>query len=286
MNKPNQSNQAFKNPPITLMGMSGVGKTYNTLRLFEGKKCFHYSCDVEIGCVALQDEIVDSIRRDIMAQPGLRAYLESGAIKINNNITVENLETLSAYVGKIGNPTQGRLGKTSHGGYSLEEFKRRQKEYYKAECDVLLDLESQIKKAQKNNYEHFINDTTGSICEIEDEDVLDFVAKHTTIVYIKATYEEEQEVIRRSIKYPKPLYYPKSRFDIWLDEYLETNGLQSSEEMEPDEFSRWVFPRLFRERQPKYQRVADRYGVTISSDELKKAKTPTEFYALIDNKKI
>lgn len=268
---------------ITLMGMSGVGKTHLALRLAE-EGWYHYSCDPEIGCSVLKDEIIDSIHKDIQAHAGLRAYLESGAIKINNNITPENISTLSAYVGKIGNPTQGRLGKQSHGGYSLKEFKRRQRKYYEAECQVLLNLKNRILKAREDGFEYFVNDTTGSFCEVEDEKVLDEVGRHTSVVYIKATYEEEREVVRRSIEYPKPLYYPENKFDQWLDEYLVQNNLSSSEEIEPDEFSRWVFPRLFRERIPKYQRIADKYGITVSSDEVRNIQSAEEFLSLVEKK--
>ncbi|MCD8526170.1 MAG: hypothetical protein LRY62_03140 [Alphaproteobacteria bacterium] len=41
------------------------------------------------------------------------------------------------------------------------------------------------------------------------------------------------------------------------------------EQIDPDAFSRWVFPHLFRARLPKYQRLADMYGVTVPSAALR-----------------
>ena len=268
---------------ITLMGMSGVGKTYMALRLAKWG-WYHYPCDPEIGCTILRDEIIDTIHKDIMAHEQLRSYLESGAIKINNNITPDNISTLSAYLGKIGNPTQGRLGKQAHGGYSLKEFKRRQKKYYDAECQVLLNLKTRVPEAEAEGYEFFVNDSTGSMCEIEDEDVLDYIGNNSLIVYIRATHEEEQEVIKRSLEYPKPLLYPAKKFDEWLNIYLEENNLQKPREIEPDEFSRWVFPLLFKERLPKYERIADKYGITISSDEMRQMKNSNDFLNCIEQK--
>lgn len=265
---------------VTLMGMSGVGKTHMCLKLAEWG-WYHYSCDPEIGRTVLKDEIIESIKKDVMAHPQLRAYLESGAIQINNNITAENLETLSAYVGKIGNPTQGRLGKHTHGGYPYEEFKRRQKMYYEAECQVLMNLKERIPQAETEGFEYFVNDSTGSMCEVVDEDVLDYVGTHTQIVYIKASPEEEREVVRRSIEYPKPLFYPADKLDEWLKTYMEENGLSSTDEMEPDEFSRWVFPLLFAERLPKYQHIAERYGITVSSEDFRKVESHADFLDLV-----
>lgn len=266
---------------VTLMGMSGVGKSYTSFRLAEWG-WYHYSCDPEIGCNILKDEIIETIQKDIMAHAQLRAYLESGAITVNNNIKPENIATLSAYVGKIGNPVQGRLGNHAHGGYSLEEFRRRQRKYYEAECQVLMNLKDRIPQAEAEGYEYFINDSTGSMCEIEDEEVLDFVGQNSLIVYIKATPEEEQEVVRRSLEYPKPLFYPPGQFDEWLSTYLQENNYSRPREMEPDEFARWVFPKLFAARLPKYQRIADQYGITVSSADLRAVQSEDDFLALIE----
>lgn len=75
---------------ITLMGMSGVGKTYlSTMLAGQGWK--HYSCDYEIGTRYLGDEIV----RTLSAARG-----ES----VQNEITAENLSMLSEYVGRLGDP--------------------------------------------------------------------------------------------------------------------------------------------------------------------------------------
>ncbi|MEM8833186.1 MAG: ATPase [Pseudomonadota bacterium] len=266
---------------ITLMGMSGVGKTHLSLQLAEWG-WYHYSCDPEIGCNIMQDEIIESVKRDVMAHHQLRAYVESGVLRIKNNITPENISTLAAYLGKIGNPTQGRLGKQSHGGMPLKEFKRRQQAYYEAECKSLLNIKERIKKAEEEGYSKFVNDSTGSLCEINEQEVLDYIGQNTEIIYIKASTEEEEEVVRRSIEYPKPLFYPADKLDEWLEEYKRKENVSSTDDIEPDDFSRWVFPRLFEERLPKYQEIADKYGRTISSREIKDINSEEDFLALLD----
>ncbi len=54
------------------------------------------------------------------------------------------------------------------------------------------------------------------------------------------------------------------------------------DEVEPNEFSKWVFPLLFRSRIPKYERLAAQYGVTVSSDNVWNIKSEDDFLRLIE----
>lgn len=235
---------------ITLMGMSGVGKTYLSCLLGQ-QGWFHYSCDLEIGTTLLGKEIEETL-----GEP--------------NKIVAEDLSQLSTYVGRLG-----------QGGLPLEEFKRRQKKYFEAECQSLKNLRSKVKEANNQGFANVINDSTGSLCEIDDETLLDTVDEHSLIIYIKASAEEEKEVLKRAQEYPKPLFFSPERFDYWLEEYLSEKGLSASDEMDSDDFSRWVFPRLFENRLPKYQRIADKYGATIPSFAFKNIKTEQEFLDIV-----
>lgn len=235
---------------ITLMGMSGVGKTYLSC-LLARQGWFHYSCDLEIGTKYLGSEVEQTLGE-------------------KNNITAEDLSQLSRYVGKLG---KGEL--------SLDEFKRRQKKYYDAECESLKKLQSVVQGAHKNGFHHVINDSTGSLCEINDGLLFDAIDENSLIVYIKANAEEEKEVLKRAQEYPKPMFFSPERFDYWLAEYLTSKGLNGVNEMESDDFARWVFPRLFENRLPKYQYIADKYGVTIPSETLHGVKTSNEFLNII-----
>lgn len=238
---------------ITLMGMSGVGKTYlSTMLERQGWK--HSSCDLEIGTKFLSEELETTLGQ-------------------KNRIVMEDLSQLSEYV--------GRLGPSDKGGISLEEFKRRQGAYYVAECKSLKALKSIVGRAQEEGFTHVVNDSTGSLCEIDDDTLIESIDENSLIVYIKASEEEEQNVLRRAQEYPKPLFFSPEKFDSWLAEYLAENNLNSSDEMEPDDFSRWVFPKLFENRLPKYQRIADKYGVTIPSTAFKDIKTSDEFLNVI-----
>ncbi len=271
-----------ENKAITLMGMSGVGKTYLSEKLASWG-WYHYSCDLEIGVNLLGDDIVETIRNDILAHPGLRLFFETGAISINNNITVDNLRTLSAFIGKLGNPSQGRIGKEGHGGIALDEFKRRQKLYCEAEHQSLAQLSEKISEALQQGHHKFVNDSTGSMCEMDDPDLIRSVAENSLIVYIKASDEELQAVIRRAEEYPKPLLYPAKKFDDWLEAYLKERGLSSPDDIEPDDFSRSNFRKLLDHRIPIYDAIADQYGVTVSSTDFKEVDSEEAFLDILRN---
>jgi hypothetical protein len=222
---------------VTVMGMSGAGKTHASLML-AAQGWRHYSCDYMIGTKFLNI-------------PG---------------VTREDLRPLSAFVGQVGDP--------AFGGLPLEEFRPRQQLYYDAECQSLREAMDEIAQAGQQN---FINDSTGSLCEIADRDLLDFVGSRTLFVYIKASPEEEMEILDRARHYPKPLFFPPDRFDGWLDSFMREKDIAAVEEIVPDEFSRWVFPHLFASRLPKYQALADRYGVTVPSAEFKTVNSEKTF---------
>lgn len=238
---------------ITLMGMSGVGKTYLSLMLSK-QGWFHYSCDLEIGTKYLGQEIEETLDEP-------------------NRVKAEDLSQLSNYV--------SRLGAKQHGGLPYDEFKRRQQKYLAAECQSLRELQNVVKQAHAKGFQHVINDSTGSLCEIDDEVLLDSIDENSLIVYIKANAEQEQKVLKRAQEYPKPLFYSPERFEYWVEQYLAEKNLKDADEIVTDDFSRWVFPRLFENRLPKYQAIADKYGVTIPSEAFQDITTANEFLDIV-----
>ena len=51
--------------------------------------------------------------------------------------------------------------------------------------------------------------------------------------------------------------------------------------VEPDDFVRWVFPKLFHSRIPRYDAIAEQYGYTITTEELRTVKKVDDFLNLI-----
>jgi len=258
---------------ITLLGMSGVGKTTLANKLPKDQ-WFHYSGDYRIGTKYLAEPILDNIKRQAMQVPFLRDLLRSDSIYICNNITVDNLTPIATFLGKVGNPEQG--------GLPLEEFKRRQALHREAEIAAMLDVPVFIDKARDiYGYRHFINDAGGSVCELDAPRVLEVLAEHTLIVYIKTTPELEQTLIERARQSPKPLYYREAFLDEQLAVFMAERGYQEPEEIPPDEFVTWVFPRLLRARLPRYRQIADRYGYVIDASEAAQVRDEKDFLQLV-----
>ncbi len=88
-----------ENKSVTLLGMSGVGKTHlsNLLRKHDW---FHYSGDYD-------ESILDLIKEQAMKVPFLKDLLRKDWIYITNNITVDDLGPVLSFVGKLGNPELG-----------------------------------------------------------------------------------------------------------------------------------------------------------------------------------
>ena len=264
----------WSNKSITLLGMSGVGKT-RLANLLRSEDWFHYSGDYRIGTRYLDEPILDDIKKRVMQVPFLCDLLRSDSIYIRNNITVNNLNPVSSFMGKLGNPEQG--------GLDLEEFKRRQRLHEAAEIAAMKDIPEFIKKAREiYGYQHFINDAGGSICELDDQEVLDVIAENTLIIYIKASEEDEVELIRRAQQAPKPLYYREDFLDEQLQQYQEQNNLDYVASIDPDDFARSIFPKLFKSRIPRYEAIAKKYGYTISTKELAQVSSEEDFMQLIE----
>lgn len=265
--------RAWENKRITLLGMSGVGKTRLSNILRRGN-WFHYSADYRIGTRYLDEPILDNIKQEAMKVPFLRDLLRSDSIYIRNNITVDHLKPVSSFMGKLGNPELG--------GLSLTEFKRRQSLHHIAEVAALKDVPEFIRKAQEiYGYRHFVNDAGGSVCELDDPEVLRVLDEHTLLLYIKASEKDERELIRRAEADPKPLYYRAAFLDDQLAAFMAERGLEYVAMIDPDEFVRWVFPRLFYSRIPRYEAIAAEYGYTITTEELAQVESEQDFVELV-----
>ena len=272
------SGQEFKEwdkKAITLLGMSGVGKTRLACMLRK-YHWFHYSGDYRIGTRYLDEPILDNIKQKLMHIPFLKDLMRTDSLHLRNNITVDNLNPVSTFLGKLGNPEDGGLG--------LAEFKHRQELHRQAEIATMIDVPEFIQKAHHvYGYDYFINDAGGSLCELDDADVLSALSDNTLILYIKASKTDEQELIKRAEGSPKPLYYREAFLDEQLAAYMSENSLEYVALIEPDDFVRWVFPRLFYSRIPRYEAMADQYGYTITTEEVAKVQNENDFMELIAN---
>ena len=234
--------KSLENKAITLLGMSGVGKTTLANKL-DQSQWFHYSGDYRIGTKYLEESILDNIKAKAMRIDFLADLLRSDSIYICSNITVNNLEPVSTFLGKVGNPDLG--------GLDLSEFKNRQKLHRQAEIYAMLDVPHFIGKAKNiYGYPNFLNDAGGSLCELNDPSVFEVLSQNTLILYIRADQEHEETLCKRAVTSPKPLYFQEEFLDKHLEMFMQENNLSEVEEINPDEFGSWVFPKLLEHRKP------------------------------------
>ena len=260
------------NKAITLLGMSGIGKTTLANKLPKSK-WFHYSGDYRIGTKYLEEPILDNIKERAMEVVFLKELLKTDSIYISSNITVDNLAPISTFLGKIGAPSKG--------GLNPKEFLRRQELHKKAETEAMQDVPGFIEKSKRiYGYDNFINDAGGSICELAGTDAMDALVKITMIVYIEENQEVKDTLIERAKSYPKPLYYNTDFLMRNLENY-ENEMNESSETMDPNEFVRWIFPKLLKYRKTKYETIASQHGYTIQASDAIHVNNESDFLELI-----
>jgi hypothetical protein len=262
---------------VLLFGMSGLGKTHLSNMLRDAGDWFHYSVDYRIGTRYMGEYIADNFKREAMKVPLLRELLMTDSVYIASNITFNNLAPLSTYLGKPGNPDKG--------GVPFAEYMKRQAQHREAEIAAMLDTGRFIDRAQAiYGYDHFICDTSGSICEVVEADnpadpVMQALSQNLLLVWIKGSEAHTAELIRRFDRAPKPMYYqPAFLHDAW-EEYRSLHNV-TEDSVDPDAFVRWTYARALAHRQPRYAAMA-RWGITLTAEEVAAVKSPADFDALI-----
>lgn len=266
--------QAAPEKRVMLFGMSGLGKTHLATMLRRAGGWFHYSADYRIGTRYLGEEIADEFKREAMRLPLLRDLLLSDSVRIESNITFDNLALLSGWLGKPGDPDKG--------GLPIDEYRRRQELHRAAEIAATLDSVAFIRRAREvYDYPHFVCDTSGSICEVVEPDdavdpVLAALAGMMLPVWIEGSAAHTSALIERFNRAPKPMYYRPA----FLTEAWRTYGADHPGPVDPDAFIRWTYARAMDARQPRYAAMARR-GVTVTAAEVAALATPADFTDLI-----
>lgn len=266
--------RAWKHRSITLLGMSGVGKTYLSA-LLRRNDWFHYSGDYRIGTRYLDEPIADLVKSKAMEVPFLRDLLRRDWISIGNKIRVSDLGPVLSFVGQLGDPSKG--------GLSMEEFSRRQALYRQAEIQAMLDVPRFVDRARAiYGYSHFVNDVGGSLCELDEPAVIELLAEHSLILYIRVPEADEIKLIQRAQSDPKPLYFRPEFLQEAVADYLAETGLEYVADIDPNGFTRWVFPRLFHSRVPRYEAIARPLGYTVESTEVAQVRDEQDFLSLVE----
>ncbi len=263
---------------VVLFGMSGLGKTHLSKMLSNNGDWFHYSVDYRIGTRYMNEHIVDNFKREAMQNGFLSGLLKSDSIYIASNITFENLAPLATYLGKPGNPTLG--------GIPFEAYITRQRQHRSAEIAASKDAVDFANKAHDiYGYNHFICDTSGSVCEIVNPDdpkdpVLCALSATMLPVWIEGDENHNQELENRFQTAPKPMYYNEDFLRQKWAQYLRQHDI-SEDAVNPDDFILWGYRELLAHRLPLYRNIAKNWGVIVKADEVRAIRDPQDFHTLI-----
>lgn len=266
---------------LLLIGMSGVGKTYLSTVLSKNQK--HYSVDYLIGAKYLTQEISDSINKELKTNPYIEDLLNNQALKTEVSISSDNLCALSFYIGLFGSKQKN--------GLPLGEFVRRQKLYLESERKVMFDLITTIE-----NKNSVIVDTTGSFCELFSypidfsDPLIKMLRDDFLVIYLEADNQLNETLIQRQRQAPKPMCYEPDFFQSQLQEYCKINNIEYSksslskfqnDNIDPKDFSMFVFRKCIHYRKHKYQQIADFTGITIPAKQTSNIDSSSQFYDLV-----
>ena len=268
------------NKRVSLLGMSGLGKTKLSNMLQSTFSWFHYSVDYRIGTRYLDEHIVDNFKQEAMKNVFLRDLLLSDSIYISSNLNFNNLSPLSTYLGKPGSEDLG--------GIDFNLYKKRQKQHREAEILSVMDTNKFIEKS--NNiyaYQNFVCDTSGSICEVvnpEDpnDPLLTHLYKNTLIILIKGDKKHKDQLIKRFKANPKPIYYNENFLNEKWSNFKNINNVDDKN-VDPDKFILYCFEDLLDHRIPIYDSIAKNWGITINADDISKVKNEKDFINLVSN---
>lgn len=275
--------QAWREAPkkrVLIFAMSGLGKTHVSEMLAEQGSWFHYSVDYRIGTRYMGEHIIDNLKREAMKNDFLREMLMQDLIHFGVNVHDHDLRPVAAYLGKPGNPAKG--------GLPIKEYQRRQDQFRSAEISALRDTAPFIERAEQiYGYDNFICDTGGSICEWVDpvdpnDPLLTELAKDCLMVWIKGSDAHTNALVKRFDKEPKPMsYQPEFLQRVW-SEYLSNNNTKEGD-VDPNEFIRWTYSQALAHRQPRYEAMANNFGVTIEAVDWETIASEADFVDVIAN---
>lgn len=260
---------------FTLIGMSGAGKTALSQRLvMDG--FFHYSIDSEIAYTHLKESIRQSVVQNIKKQsPLFKTLMEKFAIKFDISLTFDDLEIITMFV----------IPQQENGKINLGEFRRNQSLYREAEKLATKGFVSRAKIAFQNYHvKGFINDATGSICEIAlgDEEIIDMLKHNSTVIYLKTSSQHRQMLSERSKKAVKPILYNPQFLMENLQSYYGNQTFDDMFEIDP-EFFIDLFPKLLEFRVKSYDEFVQKTnGKAIDVSEFYNVHNVRDFLEVVN----
>jgi len=246
------------------------------------ERWFHYSVDYRIWTHYLDEELNDYLKSLAMQNPTLKKLLSKDAITLEHRVHFNNLYATSVYMGMLGDPDLG--------GSSLDTFNQRMAKHASAEISAMLDIPKFQKRAMDlYSYPDLLVDASGSLCEIMEPDlddpVLKLLSKIGTIVYLRASERHEDELIRRAIADPKPIYYRPDFLNSELPGLLKKFGVNHVENIDPIDVGAYLYPKLIKHRIARYEAISRLTGVQLDMDETIDIRNEDDLLNLIYQKR-
>ena len=255
---------------ITLLGTSGVGKT-TLAALLQSAGWFHYSGDYRIATRYLNEPIGDWLTQLAQREPTLAALMRDDAVSVRGKVSIDRLHIVSAFVGKLGRD-----------GYNVATFLERQRLFAEAELRAMADVGDFIHRAEAlYGYQAFVNDAGGSVCEIDDQELLAELGRRTLFVYLDTDEALSSELEARALKYPKPICYHPKFLQEQIRAYSQRHGGLSPDRFDSDDFIRFVTPPMMRHRRARCLELAKRFGVVLPARTVWTVQSAADFDALL-----
>jgi hypothetical protein len=101
------------------------------------------------------------------------------------------------------------------------------------------------------------------------------------LLYIRGTEADAADLVTRFKDAPKPMYYQPDFLNAKWAEYKKMTGARSDKDIDPDGFAAWGFEALLRDRLPRYERLAKKFGYVIEARDLKSVDSVDDFMQLM-----
>lgn len=263
----------IRNKILTVIGMSGVGKTHMS-RSLDINKWFLYSVDYMIGRM-LEQEINNMIEGGIQDER-IRKLTQNGIVNINNRISVYNIELVSLLL-------------EPDDSLSDEEWSKqviaKQQLYLDAEVIASSKMVNTVYQMfDLYGYQNCFHDTTGSICEIldtndlENDIIFQNISENSIILYIESLSSHIDTLVDRLNTNPKPISVNPTFCKTLLQSYI----LSNSKNLSYYNFLRSCYKDIFLSRIAKYQKIAQ-HGYTISASDASSITNERELFECIES---
>ena len=148
--------------------------------------------------------------------------------------------------------------------------------HYDADQDIVMSFENPIKEDSHLRILYGNLAPTGAVAKMLGRD---FIGIEREEAY-RAVAQARLDRVRRFDRAPKPMSYQPEFLDTVWQKYLSENNI-TEDDVDPDAFIRWTYAQALAHRQPRYEKMAARWGITVQADDMARVRSAADFETLI-----